>query len=98
MSVRVLQVDLRSSYAPFVMAVRLNETVAEIKKRVQHKFGVSSREFRNWRFTWHSRFPLLTELSDHDCLQFRMNASLIMGGYWGLCGCTTSSCRVTQCY
>lgn len=83
MSVGVLQVDSRSSYAPFIMAVRLNETVAEIKKRVQHKFGVSSREFRNWRFTWHSRFPILTELSDQDCLQFRIEDSLMIGGATG---------------
>lgn len=83
MYVGVLQVDLRSSYAPFVMAVRLNETLAEIKARVQHKFGVSSSEFREWRFTWHSRFPLLTELSDQDCLEFRVKVGLMIGGAHG---------------
>lgn len=52
---------------PFLMRIRDNESVAEIKTRIQAKLGVSGEEFSKWRFAYCPQKSHHPEyLEDHD--------------------------------
>lgn len=77
-----LNVRMRSSYSlfqvqnfgePFFLVVRENETLTEVKQRIQKKLMISDDEFSKVSVDWHFKY------GNSNCLSLRWSFSRLHG-------------------